>query len=361
MESKIFINSTDTKFTETSNDQRFLLTQSKWSTENEEDKQLENLKKSIKGPNSISSIYSAEDFEKRNWNYNIIPNLSQTSNLYEIIKSNYLMKVNAQVRFETSREVDKRIGRPSNYKLETSSQINNGFVNYLEQKLMQLVTDHSRWFRSDQLNTEYFRIVKKIPYYFIENWSTKALYKETDISNWVKSYIEAASAFHFSQGNYSQTNWVERVVEFSVIFFSKAKWSKLVSELMSNESPKFWKHLETQKTILKIRSGMSAYNLAKITRLSPTMKSFFEISLQILYSIYATIKNNLWDQKRIMNHDNLLINFKNMKMVKTNKRTPFIKSAIIKRKLNIKDDEDLQINRIESLIDKTKEILNIDA
>ena len=50
-----------------------------------------------------------------------------------------------------------------------------------------------------------------------------------------------------------------------------------------------------------------------------------------------------------------------MKMVKTNKRTPFIKSAIIKRKLNIKDDEDLQINRIESLIDKTKEILNIDA
>ena len=176
-----------------------------------------------------------------------MPNLSQTSNLYEIIKSNYLMKVSAQVRFETSREVDKRIGRPSNYKLETSSQINNGFVNYLEQKLMQLVTDYSRWFRSDQLNTEYFRIVKKIPYPFIENWSTKALYKEKDILNWVKSYIEAASAFHFSQGNYSKTNWVERVVEFSVIFFSKAKWSKLISELMSNESSKFLKHLETQK------------------------------------------------------------------------------------------------------------------
>ena len=247
MESKISINSTDTKFTQTSNDQRFLLTQSKWSTENEADKQLENLKKSIKRPNSISSIYSVEDFEKRNLNYNILPNLFQASNLYEIIKSNYLMKVNAQVRFETSRGVDKRIGRPSNCKLETSSQINNGFVTYLEQKLMQLVTDHSRWFRRDQLNSEYFRIVKKSPYYFIENWSTKALYKETDISNWVKSYIEAASAFHFSQRNYSKINWVERVVEFSVIFFSKAKWSKLISELMSYESSNFRKYLETQK------------------------------------------------------------------------------------------------------------------
>ena len=107
---------------------------------------------------------------------------------------------------------------------------------------------------------------------------------------------------------------------------------------------------------------MSAYNLAKITRLSPTMKSFFEISLQILCSINSKIKNNLWNQKRIMKHDNLSINFKNIKMVKTNKSTLLIKSAIKKRKLKTEDDEEVLLrNRVESLIDKTKEILNIDS
>ena len=49
-------------------------------------------------------------------------------------------------------------------------------------------------------------------------------------------------------------------------------------------------------------------------------------------------------------------------MVKTNKSTLLIKSAIKKRKLKTEDDEEVLLrNRVESLIDKTKEILNIDS
>ena len=112
---------------------------------------------------------------------------------------NYSQKIDTQIRFESSGEISSKIGRPSNYKLETSAEINNGVVNYLKQKLLELITNPNKIFRSDQFYTEYFRIVRKIPYYFIENWTTKNLFKDSDISNYAKSFVEAAAAFHFSQ------------------------------------------------------------------------------------------------------------------------------------------------------------------
>ena len=263
------------------------------------------------------------------------------------------------MKFERTGKIDSKIGRPSNYKLEKSSEINNGFENYLKLNLLSLIIDYNRLFRSDQLNTEYFRIIRKIPYYFIENWSTKNLFKESDLPNWVKSFIEATSAFHFSQGNYSQANCVERVVEFSVIFFSKAKWSKLISELMRTENPKLKTHLETQNKVLKIRNRISATNLIKFVRLSLTMKRFFEISLKILQSIQTKACNGGSIYNEILNYDNVSNKCKNLKKIKRIRNLWMQKSSKNKKKKDINQIDLLTINRLSFLISKTKEALSI--
>ena len=266
-----------------------------------------------------------------------------------------MQKIATQIKFENSGKIDNKIGRPSNYKVMKSSKINNGFINYLKQKLFALITNQNKEFRSDQLNAEYFRIVKKIPYYFIENWSTKNLYKESDISNCVKSYIEAASAFHFSQRNYNKTNWVERVVEFSVIFFSKVKWSKLIYELMRTDDQDLKNHLETQKTVLEIRNGMSLTNLIKFVQLSSTMRSFFEISLQVLQNIQSKI--NCENSNQIVSLDHYELNNGN-KINKRNKDLQMRRQTRNIRSSKATDEYGSQSRKILDLfINKTQEIL----
>ena len=243
-EQRIFINTVNTHPKQTSNDTDDALKEAEWIIDKAKDKSFIITKKSIKHSNWVSSIRSAENLKMIKRGYNVLPRASQTLDLEEIIHSNYLLKIDAQVKFERTGEIDSKIGRKSNYKLEKSSEINNGFINYLKQNFLSLIIDHNRPFRSDLLNTEYFKIIRKIPYYFIDSWSTKNLFKESDLPNWVKSFIETTSAFHFSQGNYSQANCIERVVEFSVIFFSKAKWSKLINELMNTENPKLTRNFK---------------------------------------------------------------------------------------------------------------------
>ena len=262
-----------------------------------------------------------------------------------------------QVWYENSGKIQSKIGRPSNCKIETSSKINNGFVIYLKQKLLELIIDQERLLRKDQLNTEYFRIVKKIPFYFIENWSTKNLYKESDISKWIISFIQATSAYYFSQNNYSIDNWLERIVEFSVIFFPKVKWAKLISELMKIDDLDLKNHLKTQNKALKIRNGMSWTNIIKLVQLSPTMRSFFEISLQIL----QRIKNEIDDFKNIkikhLNHDK--INNDNKIKIEEWTKAIEMKNQAINNISSIESNQikELFRKRLSMLIKKTEEIV----
>ena len=131
---------------------------------------------------------------------------------------------------------------------------------------------------------------------------------------------------------------------------------------MRTENPKLKTHLETQNKVLKIRTGMSSTNLIKFVQLSPTMKSFFEISLKILRSIQERVQNWGSIQNEILSLSDESSGIKNMKKIK---RIQFHQIKLQTGKpmsINIRDDYELSSrSRLDALIVKTEEILNYNS
>ena len=117
-------------------------------------------------------------------------------------------------------------------------------------------------------------------------------------------------------------------------------------------------HLETQKTVLKIRNGMSLSNQIKFVQLSQTMRSFFNITLQILKTIKMEKDDEISSKKFIFSYDELN-DENNIKMVKWNKNLKIGSEEIYKIKSSQGDQiEELLARRLDLLINKTEEILS---
>ena len=117
-------------------------------------------------------------------------------------------------------------------------------------------------------------------------------------------------------------------------------------------------HLKTQKTVLKIRNGMSLSNLIKFVQLSPTMRSFFNISLQILKTIKMEKEDEISYKNFIFDYDELK-DENNMKMVKWNRNLKIWSQEIYNKKSSeINQIKELFARRLDLLINKTEEILS---
>ena len=116
--------------------------------------------------------------------------------------------------------------------------------------------------------------------------------------------------------------------------------------------------LKLRKKVLKIRNGMSLSNQIKFVQLSQTMRSFFNISLQILKTIKMAKEDEISYTNIIFDYDELK-DENNMKMVKWNRNLKIWSQEIYNKKSSeINQIKELFARRLDLLINKTEEILS---
>ena len=107
---------------------------------------------------------------------------STASSFEEMIITNYQSRIDAQLRFDRTGEVQKKIGRPSSCKTLQTYQLSCWFEDLVHEKMVNLLVKMNLNTRSDLLSIEIFRAIRKLPNYFVKNFSTQVIFKNSDIS-----------------------------------------------------------------------------------------------------------------------------------------------------------------------------------
>ena len=230
---------------------------------------------------SSSSESSDDSAEKQNSTLCFNDTNSKNS-LNSIIINSFLKNIKKQNKIEKDEVTRRKIGRPSNYKNMKSSDINNWLIAIFKNKLVNLLCNKTREIRIDLFTTEYYRIIRKIPHYFVRDFWTQIYFKNPDITKSVVGLVEAFSAYSFSQNNFNVTNIIERVVDFSVIYFSEEKWVKLINELTRTSDLKLRNVLKEKLKILQLRRKSSTKSMREFVCSSSTMRELFRIALHVL-------------------------------------------------------------------------------
>ena len=270
----------------------------------------------------------------------------------EVIERFYLDKVMKQLKIDSTGLTIRKIGRPSSWKLKKSHEISIMQIDYLKEQIQRLSLNFNKISRFDTLIVEYFRIIRKVPNFFMKNFWTQIYWKSTDITKYTIGFVEAASAYNFAQNNFSQSNTIEKVLDFSVIYFSALKWNKIIKRLLFTSCQTTRNILKMKQKVLKFRSITTIKNIKELVNLSPTLKELFVLSLKILSELkdlnstkseckFSSSRSN-WNLKILLSKINKFILTKNYKNIKSNLSDP---TSYIKC--------------INYLITKTKEILNI--
>ena len=239
-----------------------------------------------------SSESSNDSAEKQNSTLSLNDDTNSENSLNSIIINSFLKNIEKHNKIEKDEVTRRKIGRPSNYKSMKSSDINNWLKAIFKSKLVNLLCNKNKEIRIDLFTTEYFRIIRKIPHYFVRDFWTQIYFKNPDISKSVVGLVEAFSAYSFSQNNFDVTNIIERVVDFSVIYFSEEKWEKLINELTRTSNLKLRSILKEKLKILQLRRKSSTKSMREFVCSSSTMRELFWIALHVLSQLlgYGTNK-----------------------------------------------------------------------
>ena len=199
-------------------------------------------------------------------------------------------------------------------------------------------------------------MVRKIPHYFTQDFWTQIYFKNPDISKSIVGLVEAFSAYSFAQNNFEVSNIIERVVDFSVVYFSEDKWLKLINELMVTSDPKLRRVLKDKLRILELRRKSSTKYMKEFACNSSTMRELFKISLQVL-SQFLEHKSN-WKESASISKISQNCNI-------FGRRVTTRKSALVDTNSTHNSSSKLEIlssaqkNRAEYLYQKTKRVLNL--
>ena len=112
-------------------------------------------------------------------------NLLESSSAFsfeEMIIANYQSRIDAQLRFDKTGEVQKKLGRPSSCKTLQTYQLSCWFEDLVHEKMVNILTKMNLNTRSDLLSIELFSAIKKLPNYFVKSFSTQVIFKCSDIS-----------------------------------------------------------------------------------------------------------------------------------------------------------------------------------
>ena len=143
-----------------------------------------------------------------------------------------------------------------------------------------------------------------------------------------------------------------------MIFFSKEKWEKLITDLSVTADESLLDELWKQTEVLKIRNKTSKEGLLQFSALSPVFNELLEISLQSL----------IW-LKDIIITSNEKLDYKGKKLTKkwinnqTEQKANRIEELTIINCLNLSSlnprETKSAIDTIDYLISKTEEIIRI--
>lgn len=153
--------------------------------------------------------------------------------------------------------------------------------------------------RKDLIVTAYFRAIKKLPYFLVEEWCTKNLYKSSEMGHYIRAFVEASASFHcvVSGDSIIETDRVDVVqtikdfIEFVVIYFPQEKWLDLISTLQNTVQSSeisddwrdaLWTFLAQQPRILENRQLTTKHNIRQWICKSKTLRQMFEVCLAVL-------------------------------------------------------------------------------
>ena len=273
--------------------------------------------------------------------------------LNSIITKTFLERIEIQHKLDNEEEIKRTPGRPSNFKYMKSNDLKQWIFNLFAKKLFNLLFNKTKEVRIDLFTTEYFRIIRKIPHYIVQNFWTKINFRSPDLSISVVGLVEAFSAYSFAQNNFDISNIVERVVDFSLVYFSEEKCMRIINELMRTSDLKLQSILSDKIKILQIRRKCSAKFMKEFVRHSSTMRELFTIALQVL-SHFLEPKFGIEEIYQIQNYQSK----SSANTVCTRSKTTKNQKKFIS-KINKADFvTDSGLTRVKYLYKKTKKILN---
>ena len=302
-----------------------------------------------------SSESSNDSAEKQNSTLSLNDGTNSENSLNSIIINSFLKNIEKQNKIEKDEVTRRKIGRPSNYKSMKSSDINDWLKDIFKNKLVNLLCNKTKEIRIDLFTTEYFRIIRKIPHYFVRDFWTQIYFKNPDITKSVVGLVEAFSAYSFSQNNFDATNIIERVVDFSVIYFSEEKWVKLINELTRTSDRKLRSVFEEKLKILQLRRKSSTKSMREFVCSSSTMRELFRIALHVLSQFLGNGPNKKYVTSNTKNPQNGCSSDRKMTTRKAARDTW---SSTLSNTLKTWIFSDSQKMRAKYLYQKTKKVLN---
>ena len=138
-----------------------------------------------------------------------------------------------------------------------SSELRRNILNHLIQEFINISKNKEFDFRRDATIIEFYRVIRKIPHYFIMNWSTINCFKRKQINCYVKAFVESTAAFHFWLKDFNLDRIVKNVIEFSWIYFPLSKWNNLLNKLSSEAGEDMIDFLKWQEDYLETRNNHS--------------------------------------------------------------------------------------------------------
>ena len=247
----------------------------------------------IRGVHSGQESSSSKSSDNPNYyqNFTLSDNDNSGENLNSIITKFFLNKFKMQSKVDKNKIISNKTGRLSKYKHMKSCDIKKWLIDILHKKLINLLCNKTKEIRIDLFKTEYFRLMRKIPHYFTKDFWTQIHFKSSDISKSVIGLVEAFSAYSFAQNNFSVTDIVERVVDFSVVYFSEDKWIKLINELLITSDLWLIDTLKEKLSILQIRRKTTTLYMKEFVSKWATMRELFRIALQVLSQLLDPASN----------------------------------------------------------------------
>lgn len=175
-------------------------------------------------------------------------------------------------------------GRARKHPHKSSSELLSIIKDYIRTGINKIINNSKCLKRKDLMVTAYFRVIKKLPYFLIEKWSTNNLYKRNITERYILAFAEAYSAFTFAIGDI-QTNKAETIkkyIEFSVIYYPYEKWRPLIYGLLQGADEQMTAFLNTQLEILKNRENTTKKNIRCWSLQSKCLRQILELGLDIL-------------------------------------------------------------------------------
>jgi hypothetical protein len=132
--------------------------------------------------------------------------------------------------------------------------------------------------------TAYFRVIKKLPFFLIEKWSTNNLYKRNILERYILAFAEAYSAFTFAIGDIEtiKAEVIKKYIEFSVIYYPYEKCKPLIYGLLQGADDQMTSFLNIQLEVLQNRENTTKKNIRRWSVQSKCLRQILELGLDIL-------------------------------------------------------------------------------